>query len=115
MQVPVYQITGIVATAYITRFLTCFLRMPLDNAIQNRSLDPSKDPGVYGYGSIAWKERVESWKNQQDKMLAPRGPMMGMGHGGHPGGPDDPNGPGGADLPMYNLMFNISKFFSVLY
>ncbi|KAG5612569.1 hypothetical protein H5410_023850 [Solanum commersonii] len=32
-----------------------------------RSLDPSKDLAVYGYGSIAWKERMESWKQKQEK------------------------------------------------
>ncbi|KAG6773197.1 hypothetical protein POTOM_020458 [Populus tomentosa] len=37
-------------------------------AAQPRSLDPSKDLAAYGYGSIAWKERMESWKQKQDKL-----------------------------------------------
>ncbi|PHT50755.1 putative cellulose synthase A catalytic subunit 5 [UDP-forming] [Capsicum baccatum] len=35
--------------------------------VRPRSLDPSKDLAVYGYGSIAWKERMESWKQKQEK------------------------------------------------
>ncbi|KAG2693079.1 hypothetical protein I3760_08G081900 [Carya illinoinensis] len=37
-------------------------------AVQPRSMDPSKDLAAYGYGSIAWKERMESWKQKQDKL-----------------------------------------------
>ncbi|OIS96747.1 PREDICTED: probable cellulose synthase A catalytic subunit 3 [UDP-forming] isoform X1 [Nicotiana attenuata] len=37
------------------------------SAVQPRSLDPSKDLAAYGYGSIAWKERMESWKQKQEK------------------------------------------------
>ena len=29
-------------------------------------MDPSKDLAAYGYGSIAWKERMESWKQKQE-------------------------------------------------
>lgn len=32
------------------------------------SLDPSKDLTAYGYGSVAWKERMESWKQKQGKL-----------------------------------------------
>ncbi|GAV63561.1 Cellulose_synt domain-containing protein [Cephalotus follicularis] len=35
---------------------------------QPRSMDPSKDLAAYGYGSIAWKERMESWKQKQEKL-----------------------------------------------
>lgn len=38
------------------------------SAVPPRSLDPSKDLAVYGYGSIAWKERMESWKQKQEMM-----------------------------------------------
>jgi cellulose synthase A len=31
-------------------------------------MDPSKDLAAYGYGSVAWKERMELWKQKQDKM-----------------------------------------------
>eukprot|EP00249_Psilotum_nudum_P010704 c22707_g3_i1 orf=364-2007(+) len=33
-----------------------------------RILDSTKDISSYGYGSVAWKERVESWKYRQGKM-----------------------------------------------
>lgn len=61
-------------------------------------MDPTKDLAQYGYGSVAWKERVESWKLRQGKL------QMTMTEGGQlqaggKGGPeeDDLNGP---DLPM---------------
>ena len=31
-------------------------------------MDPSKDLASYGYGSVAWKEKTESWKTRQDKL-----------------------------------------------
>lgn len=65
--------------------------------VQPRSMDPTKDLAVYGYGSVAWKERVENWKRRQDKMQVMRsdGGML-------PGGKDgDPDGNGdGPDLPL---------------
>ena len=36
--------------------------------LQARPLDPSKDLAAYGYGSVAWKERIELWKQKQDKL-----------------------------------------------
>ncbi|KAJ0025205.1 hypothetical protein Pint_09402 [Pistacia integerrima] len=36
--------------------------------VQPRSMDPSKDLAAYGYGSVAWKERMENWKQKQDKL-----------------------------------------------
>ncbi|KAF3446966.1 hypothetical protein FNV43_RR12146 [Rhamnella rubrinervis] len=36
--------------------------------VQPRSMDPSKDLAAYGYGSIAWKERMELWKQKQEKL-----------------------------------------------
>ncbi|XP_020582259.1 probable cellulose synthase A catalytic subunit 5 [UDP-forming] [Phalaenopsis equestris] len=35
---------------------------------QPRSMDPSKDLAAYGYGSIAWKERMKNWKQKQDQL-----------------------------------------------
>lgn len=35
-------------------------------------MDPSKDLAAYGYGSIAWKERMENWKQKQDKLQVTR-------------------------------------------
>ncbi|KAH7523339.1 hypothetical protein FEM48_Zijuj06G0000200 [Ziziphus jujuba var. spinosa] len=34
-----------------------------------RSMDPSKDLAAYGYGSVAWKERMELWKQKQEKLM----------------------------------------------
>ncbi|CAN6440180.1 unnamed protein product [Victoria cruziana] len=35
-------------------------------------MDPSKDLAAYGYGSVAWKERIENWKQRQDKLQVMR-------------------------------------------
>ena len=32
-------------------------------------MDPKKDLAVYGYGSVAWKERMEDWKKKQGEKL----------------------------------------------
>lgn len=37
-------------------------------ALQARPMDPSKDLAAYGYGSVAWKERMEIWKQRQMKL-----------------------------------------------
>ncbi|EFJ38258.1 hypothetical protein SELMODRAFT_73698 [Selaginella moellendorffii] len=65
--------------------------------VQIRSMDPSKDPSSYGYGSVAWKERLESWKQKQDKQV-----MMTEGHLGSGGkGYDiDGNPLDGPELPI---------------
>ncbi|PSS31134.1 Cellulose synthase A catalytic subunit 5 [UDP-forming] like [Actinidia chinensis var. chinensis] len=36
--------------------------------VHPRSMNPSKDLAAYGYGSVAWKERMQSWKQKQDKL-----------------------------------------------
>ncbi|GAU29800.1 hypothetical protein TSUD_116550 [Trifolium subterraneum] len=36
--------------------------------LQARPMDPSKDLAAYGYGSVAWKERMEIWKQRQSKL-----------------------------------------------
>ncbi|MCH89060.1 cellulose synthase, partial [Trifolium medium] len=36
--------------------------------LQARPMDPSKDLAAYGYGSVAWKERMEIWKQRQNKL-----------------------------------------------
>eukprot|EP00246_Nothoceros_aenigmaticus_P012626 TRINITY_DN400_c0_g1_i1.p1 TRINITY_DN400_c0_g1~~TRINITY_DN400_c0_g1_i1.p1 ORF type:complete len:1103 (+),score=191.20 TRINITY_DN400_c0_g1_i1:225-3533(+) len=72
----------------------------IDNSlpVQARPMDPSKDLAAYGYGSVAWKDRVESWKLRQEKM------QMMMTEGGHPnggkGGDPDDNSTNGPDLPI---------------
>ncbi|KAG2633233.1 hypothetical protein PVAP13_2NG259500 [Panicum virgatum] len=52
--------------------------------VQPRSMDPSKDLAAYGYGSVAWKERMESWKQKQERMHQMRNDA-----GGDDGGDDD--------------------------
>ncbi|MED6122615.1 Cellulose synthase A catalytic subunit 2 [UDP-forming] [Stylosanthes scabra] len=37
--------------------------------VQARAMDPKKDLAVYGYGSVAWKERMEDWKKKQGEKL----------------------------------------------
>lgn len=32
-------------------------------------MDPKKDLAVYGYGSVAWKERMEEWRKKQNEKL----------------------------------------------
>ncbi|XP_038694094.1 cellulose synthase A catalytic subunit 2 [UDP-forming]-like [Tripterygium wilfordii] len=60
--------------------------------LQPRPMVPKKDIAVYGYGSVAWKDRMEDWKKRQnDKLQVVR----------HEGGSDDGNFDGDdPDLPM---------------
>jgi cellulose synthase A len=60
-------------------------------AVQPRSMDPSKDLAAYGYGSVAWKERMEGWKQKQERLQHVRS------EGGGDWDGDD------ADLPLYVL------------
>nr|APU87546.1 CesA6 [Plantago ovata] len=34
-----------------------------------RPMDPKKDLAVYGYGTVAWKERMDEWKKKQNENL----------------------------------------------
>ncbi|GAB2224350.1 hypothetical protein Droror1_Dr00005105 [Drosera rotundifolia] len=55
---------------------------------QPRAMDPSKDLAVYGYGSVAWKDRMEEWKKKQnDKQMVRH---EGLDEGDGDGGDDDP-------------------------
>jgi cellulose synthase A len=71
--------------------------------ITARSLDPSKDVGSYGYGSVAWKERVESWKLSQGQPGQGSKLQMTTTEGGHlqssGNGDHHEMGPNGLDLP----------------
>ncbi|XP_074280298.1 cellulose synthase A catalytic subunit 6 [UDP-forming]-like isoform X2 [Silene latifolia] len=57
-----------------------------------RPMDPKKDLALYGYGSVAWKDRMEDWRKRQNEKL-----QM-IKHQGYDGGYDggDPEDP---DLP----------------
>ena len=63
-----------------------------------RPLGSSKDLASYGYGSVAWKERMESWKSRQEKLQLMRTDgeqkLAGGKGGGEYGDFDDP------DLPV---------------
>ncbi|KAF6140647.1 hypothetical protein GIB67_013940 [Kingdonia uniflora] len=37
--------------------------------VQTRSMDPSKDLSAYGYGSVTWKERVETWRQKYERLI----------------------------------------------
>ncbi|KAL8147527.1 hypothetical protein AgCh_005016 [Apium graveolens] len=39
------------------------------NTVLPKPMDPYKDLAAYGYGSIAWKERMESWKQKQLQVI----------------------------------------------
>ncbi|KAL9690319.1 hypothetical protein QQ045_010716 [Rhodiola kirilowii] len=56
--------------------------------VQPRPMDPSKDLAAYGYGSVAWKERMEIWKQKQDKLQ-----LMKSENGGNDWDNDDPELP----------------------
>ncbi|XP_031479307.1 cellulose synthase A catalytic subunit 5 [UDP-forming]-like [Nymphaea colorata] len=62
------------------------------SSVQPRPLDPKKDLAVYGYGSVAWKDRVDEWKKRQNKLQMVK-------HQGENGGNPDGDGPGDPDLP----------------
>ncbi|GMH22250.1 hypothetical protein Nepgr_024093 [Nepenthes gracilis] len=58
-----------------------------------RPMDPKKDLAVYGYGSVAWKDRMEEWKKRQNNKL-----QM-VKHEGENGGNYDGGDPYDLDLP----------------
>ncbi|KAL6269265.1 hypothetical protein ACE6H2_026176 [Prunus campanulata] len=59
-----------------------------------RPMDPKKDLAVYGYGTVAWKERMEDWKKKQNEKL-----QVVKHHGGNDGGNNNGNEPDDPDLP----------------
>ena len=76
------------------------------NAVaQPRPMVPKKDIAVYGYGSVAWKDRMEDWKKRQNDKL-----QVVKHEGGYDGGElegdelDDP------DLPMWATPANFSLY-----
>lgn len=59
-----------------------------------RPMDPKKDLAVYGYGTVAWKDRMEEWrKRQNDKLQMVRHQGDGGGGGHDDGEVDDPDMP----------------------
>ncbi|XP_044469874.1 cellulose synthase A catalytic subunit 2 [UDP-forming]-like [Mangifera indica] len=63
--------------------------------LQPRPMVPQKDIAVYGYGSVAWKDRMEDWRKRQNEKLQVVKHEGGNDGGGFNGDElDDP------DLPM---------------
>ncbi|WOL03529.1 cellulose synthase A catalytic subunit 5 [Canna indica] len=59
----------------------------------SRPINPNKDIALYGYGTVAWKDRIDEWKRKQlDKMQQ-------IELGGEGGGIDG-NDPDNSDLPI---------------
>jgi len=67
--------------------------------VQSRPINPNKDLSLYGYGSVAWKNRMEEWKRKQFEKMH-RTPL-GEGNGGELFG-DEMDNP---DLPMLVFLF----------
>ncbi|XP_039026220.1 cellulose synthase A catalytic subunit 2 [UDP-forming]-like isoform X2 [Hibiscus syriacus] len=63
--------------------------------LQPRPMVPKKDIAVYGYGSVAWKDRMEEWKKKQNDKL-----QVVKHGGGNDGGKFDGEELDDADLPM---------------
>ncbi|KAA8517064.1 hypothetical protein F0562_017118 [Nyssa sinensis] len=59
-----------------------------------RPMDPKKDLAVYGYGSVAWKDRMEEWKKRQNDKL-----QVVKHQGENGGGYDDGDELDDPDLP----------------
>uniref|UniRef100_A0A162B0Z0 Cellulose synthase n=1 Tax=Daucus carota subsp. sativus TaxID=79200 RepID=A0A162B0Z0_DAUCS len=58
-----------------------------------RPMDPKKDLAVYGYGSVAWKERMEDWRKRQNEKLQVVKHQGGNGGGKNEDDLDDPDLP----------------------
>ncbi|KAJ6678096.1 CELLULOSE SYNTHASE A CATALYTIC SUBUNIT 9 [UDP-FORMING]-RELATED [Salix viminalis] len=61
---------------------------------QPRPMVPKKDIAVYGYGSVAWKDRMEDWKKRQNDKLQV------VKHGGNDNGNFEGDELDDPDLPM---------------
>ena len=73
---------------------------------------PKKDIAVYGYGSVAWKDRMEDWKKRQNDKL-----QVVKHEGGHDNGNFEGDELDDPDLPMWAtpaIFFYIS-FTSYIY
>ncbi|KAG0467293.1 hypothetical protein HPP92_018873 [Vanilla planifolia] len=73
--------------------------------VQPRSMDPSKDLAAYGYGSVAWKQRMENWKLKQEKLQMSRNEN---------GGREWDNDGDGPDLPFHSwILLSLPDYTSV--
>ncbi|KAM0971429.1 hypothetical protein ACFX13_019628 [Malus domestica] len=69
---------------------------PSSFSVEPRPMVPKKDIAVYGYGSVAWKDRMEEWKKKQNEKLQVV-KHEGVSDGGNCGGNDELDD---SDLPM---------------
>ncbi|XP_040998839.1 cellulose synthase A catalytic subunit 2 [UDP-forming]-like [Juglans microcarpa x Juglans regia] len=82
-------------------FMSCgkrVLPMPISDSpmsFQPRPMDPKKDLSLYGYGTVAWKERMEEWKKKQNEKF-----QVVKHQGGDSGGKNDRDELNDPDLPM---------------
>ncbi|XP_050125222.1 cellulose synthase A catalytic subunit 2 [UDP-forming]-like isoform X2 [Malus sylvestris] len=65
------------------------------SSLEPRPMVPKKDIAVYGYGSVAWKDRMEEWKKKQNEKHEVV--KHGVSNGGNCGGNDELDD---SDLPM---------------
>ena len=87
MSIHIYLILIIVVSGFVV-------------AVPPRPMDPKKDLAVYGYGSVAWKDRMEEWKKKQnDKLQVVK----------HDGGNFDEDELDDPDLPKYVHFSNHSS------
>ncbi|KAK6940041.1 Cellulose synthase [Dillenia turbinata] len=74
-------------------FLAQFVLI-VEITVPPRPMDPNKDLAVYGYGSVAWKERMEEWKKRQNERLEVIKHQGDGGNGNYDGNElDDPDLP----------------------
>ncbi|XP_009350646.2 cellulose synthase A catalytic subunit 2 [UDP-forming] [Pyrus x bretschneideri] len=66
------------------------------SSLEPRPMVPKKDIAAYGYGSVAWKDRMEEWKKKQNEKLQIV-KHEGVSDGGNCGGNDELDD---SDLPM---------------
>lgn len=69
---------------------------------QHRAINPNKDISVYGYGTVAWKDRIDEWKRKQLNKC------QHLQHAGWDGNGFDGYGQENDELPMYVNIFLLS-------
>jgi cellulose synthase A len=42
-------------------FMICYVYVDQES----RQINPNKDMALYGYGTIAWKEKIEEWRQKE--------------------------------------------------
>lgn len=63
-------LTSMMHMLYIHRHFACLCYLwILLTIVQPRAMVPQKDAALYGYGSVAWKDRMEEWKKRQGDRL----------------------------------------------